>query len=85
MDTETLFKTVDHGNRALGIINSLSLNKIHSISLYYSGIGHHRAQHAQVLLLAACNQAIAEGNTDEMLDCFEIPTQMAATCPKDQC
>ena len=41
-------------------------------------IEHHRAQHAQALLLEACDQAIAEGNTDGVIERFVVPTQMAA-------
>ncbi|NEP53674.1 MAG: transposase [Moorea sp. SIO3C2] len=50
-------------------------NPFHSIAQV---IEHHRAQHAQALLLAACDQAIAEGNTDGVIERFVVPTQMAA-------
>ena len=41
-------------------------------------IEHHRQQQAQEVLMAACNQAIVEGNTDGVVKRFIIPTRTAA-------
>ena len=57
------------------IVSQQSATPFHSIAQV---IEHHRAQHAQALLLAACEQAIAEGNTDGVIERFVVPTQMAA-------
>ncbi len=39
-------------------------------------IEHHRQHHAQALLIAACEQAIADGNTDGVVNRFILPTQI---------
>ena len=41
-------------------------------------IEHHRQHHAQALLIAACEQAIADGNTEGVVNRFILPTQIAA-------
>ena len=41
-------------------------------------IEHHRQHQAQAVLMAACEQAIADGNTDGVVKRFILPTRIAA-------
>ncbi|KAI9135744.1 hypothetical protein [Acaryochloris sp. CCMEE 5410] len=41
-------------------------------------IEHHRQQQAQAVLMAACEQAITDGNTQGVVKRFILPTRIAA-------